>query len=145
MTRIAGSPSLTAAPLQAPPPYSSSSISSLLHPPSPRLGWLEALWLKFNRLMSLGICLLFWTLQLLLLQMTPLAFLGPTQKLHFVHYANTCALVSPNHAQGSTQGSFGMRRFSQYSLMDDIASIVTDAASVKIVDKIANQIVTCSR
>jgi hypothetical protein len=28
-----------------------------------------------------------------------------------------------------------------YSLMDDLASVVTDAASVKAVDKIANQVV----
>ena len=31
-----------------------------------------------------------------------------------------------------------------YSMMDDLASAVTDAASVKIVDKIANQIATCA-
>jgi hypothetical protein len=31
-----------------------------------------------------------------------------------------------------------------YSMMDDLASVVTDAASVKIVDKIANQIATCA-
>ena len=29
-------------------------------------------------------------------------------------------------------------------MMDDLASVVTDAASVKIVDKIANQIATCA-